>query len=115
MLAGSQHESKSHLASQGPNKLQMYTVKAKPSTNRSGEVNSLWARQNSCAGEDSGPTLPRLCPNSSDNQADVFHTHSSRQDSYQAHVSKRFIEPAVNTRFKGVPTLVISGQTWISV
>lgn len=115
MLAGSQHESKSHLVSQGPNKLQMYTLKAKPSTNRSGEVNSLWERQNSCAGEDSGPTLPRLCPNSSDNQADVFHTHSSRRDSYQAHVSKRFIEPAVNTSFKGVSTLAISGQTWITV
>lgn len=53
MLAGSQHESKSHLVSQEPSKLQMYTVKAKPSTNRSEEVNSLWARQNSCAGEDS--------------------------------------------------------------
>lgn len=42
MLAGSQHESKSHLISQGPNKLQMYTVKAKPSTNQHREeVNSL--------------------------------------------------------------------------
>lgn len=42
MLAGSQHESKSHLISQGPNKLQMHTVKAKLSTNQhSEEVNSL--------------------------------------------------------------------------
>lgn len=42
MLAGSQHEPKSHLISQGPNKLQMYTVKAKLSTNQHREeVNSL--------------------------------------------------------------------------
>lgn len=114
MLAGSQQESKSHLVSQGPNKLQMYTVKAKPSTNRSGEVNRLRTRQNSCAGEDGGLALQRLCPNNTDNPADVFHTHSSRQDSYQEHVSKRFIEPAVNTCLKGVPKRRYIRQTWFT-
>lgn len=113
MLAGSQHESKSHLISLGPNKLQMYTVKAKLSTNQHRKkVNCLctcrWEkkekRQNSCAEEDSKLALQRLCRNSRDNQADVFYTYSSHQDSYQEHVSKRFIEPAVDTCFKGAPT-----------
>lgn len=59
MLAESQRESNSLLISQGPNKLQMYTVKAKLITNQhSEEVNSLCMggkkkRQNSCAVEDS--------------------------------------------------------------
>lgn len=119
MLAGSQHESKSHLISQGPNKLQMYTVKAKLSTNqRSEEVNSLCTcrrgkkekKQSSCAEEDSKLALQRLCPNSRDNQADVFDTHSSCQDSYQKHVSKRFIEPAVDTCFKGAPSRCYIGH-----
>lgn len=126
MLAGSQHESKSHLISQGPNKLQMYTVKAKLSTNQhSEEVNSLCTcrrgkkkRQNSCAEGNSKLALLRLCRNSGDNEAHVFYTHSSCQDSYQERVSKRFIEPAVDTCFKGAPMAVtsdVSRQCWFTL
>lgn len=128
MLAGSQHESKSHLISLGPNKLQMYTAKAKLNTNQhSNEVNSLRTcrrekrgkRQNSCAEEDNKLALQRLCPNDRDSQADVFYTHSLRQDSYREHVSKRFMEPAVDTCFKGAPqravTSDLSQQSWFTL
>lgn len=77
---------------------------------QTGQEKKKEQRQNSCAGEDR-LAFQRLCPNSSDNHADVFYSHSSCQDSYQEHVSERFIEPAVKTCFKGVPNAVTSDIT----